>query len=92
MSRQAAGVKNLHGVEGVVLSTGSCYTGIREDGTRGTYAPVFVPLCCTECVWFDAGEFGDYGTPLSPPYCEKNVWFPTRTGTCKKQQTGYDHE
>lgn len=78
-------VKNAHGVEGVEESTGAHYMGM-VDGRYRTNAPVFVPRCCVECAHYDAGESGDYGSKLSPPSCLKNVFLPTRKGTCKWQE------
>lgn len=46
--------------------------------------PVFVPDVCHACYNYDPGEYSDYAL-LSGPYCEKNVWFPTRTNKCAKQ-------
>lgn len=76
---------NRHGVAGYFDSTGAHY-GRRnsETGRIETHRPVFVPKICTSCPNFDEGEYGDYGSKLSPPYCTANVWFPTSTGRCKR--------
>lgn len=71
-------VTNKHGVQGVKESIGNHF--ISSNGSTS----MFVPLICTNCDNYDPGEYGDYGSKLSPPYCEANVWFPTRTGTCGK--------
>lgn len=43
---------------------------------------VFIPRCCIECCNYDSGELGDYGERLSGPWCERNVFWPTKKGTC----------
>lgn len=63
-----------HGVECVVSSSGNCF------GNR----PLLVPVCCLNCGHYDDGEYGDYGSLLSGPYCEKNLLFPVKRGQCKR--------
>lgn len=67
---------------------------VQSDGTKRfqTALPLFVPDICRHCPNYDAGEYGDYGNLLSGPYCEANVWFPTRTGQCKKGQREIDRQ
>lgn len=81
-------MKNEHGIEGKYSHSGTMYGRdiILEDGTKRfqTCLPIFVPLVCTQCPLLDWGEQGDYGSLLSGPYCEANIWFPTRTGMCKR--------
>jgi hypothetical protein len=72
---------NKHGVRGSWSDTGRW--GQYVDGQWESHRRIFVPAVCSTCRFFDPGEYGDYGEHLSPPYCEKNVWFPTRKGTCK---------
>ena len=61
------------------------FGGFDENDNYHTNLPVFVPECCLECIHLDMGEYGDFGEHLSGPYCERNVWFPTRKGWCLKQ-------
>ena len=42
-----------------------------------------IPLCCKNCLHF--GNDWDEWSGRTYYYCERNVWFPTRKGTCKKQ-------
>jgi hypothetical protein len=72
---------NKHGVRGSWSDSGRWRRQV--DGRWESHRPIFVPAVCQTCRFFDPGESGDYGEHLSPPYCEKNVWFPTRKGTCK---------
>lgn len=44
-----------------------------------------VPIICVSCTNYDPGEFED-GYRLTGPWCNANVWFPTRRGTCGKYQ------
>lgn len=76
---------NGHGVQGRWSHSGTMF-GREIDGQWRTCIPEFVPLCCLDCRNYDPGEYGDYGSLLSGPYCEKNVFFPTKKGTCKKQE------
>lgn len=81
-------VINEHGVWGYWSHCGTMFGRSVEqpDGTVRFQAalPLFVPKVCVECPEFDYGEYGDYGNLLSGPYCEANIWFPTRKGTCKR--------
>lgn len=83
--RDDAWVRNENAVEGYVETSGNYYGHKLADGTWRVNVPIFVPRCCAECSNFDPGEYGDYGSKLSGPYCERNVWFPTRRGTCAWQ-------
>lgn len=82
---------NQHGIEGEYYGIGSYFYRVTRhaDGTVEKGAPghgsIFVPNVCLDCPLLDGGEFGDYGSQLSPPYCMANVWFPTRKGTCKRR-------
>jgi hypothetical protein len=74
-------VMNKHGVECIIETTGRY--GHLENDRWVCNLPVYVPLVCLDCHFFDRGEVGDYGSKLSPPYCKRNVLsFPTRKGTC----------
>lgn len=77
--------KNENGITGKIMSTGCHFCGL-VDGRYVNNAPVFVPDCCLNCLHFEEGEYGDYGSRLSPPYCLKNIWLPVRKGTCKIQE------
>jgi hypothetical protein len=81
-------MKNKHGVEGVMSDSGRYGTDVYEGGLRifRNNLPVFVPNCCLDCQHYDPGEFGDFGEHLSPPYCGRNIRFPSRQGTCKAQR------
>lgn len=74
---------NDNGVIGRNTNIGSHF--VASDGKR----TMFVPMICFSCRNYDPGEYGDYGSKLSPAYCEANVWWPTRKGTCKKYR-GYN--
>lgn len=76
--------KNKHGVEVIEYTTGH-YGHYDKDGKWRDNNPIMIPLCCTQCFNFDPGEVGDYGERLTPPWCLKNVFFPTKKGTCKLQ-------
>jgi hypothetical protein len=76
-------IVNKHGIRGYMSSIGTCFHRRKPDGTYEVDAPLFVPLCCVDCPFFDHGEFGDYGQLLSGPYCTSNLWFPTKKGSCK---------
>lgn len=76
---------NQHGVEGRWRHSGSMF-GHEVDGVFTCAIPCFVPRCCWECASLDPGERGDCGELLAGPYCEQNVWLPTKTGACKKQK------
>ena len=41
------------------------------------------PKCCRECKYLD-GETSDWDGQFYW-YCERNVWFPYKKRTCKKQ-------
>lgn len=47
---------------------------------------VLVPIVCLDCVHYDSGEFGDFGELLAGPICIANVFFPTKTGKCKRKK------
>lgn len=47
------------------------------------WGDAFVPKCCLDCEHLDA-EFGDLGSVLAGPYCERNIFMPRRKGTCKR--------
>jgi hypothetical protein len=79
-------VTNKNGVEGYWSHCGTHFGERQPDGNYKTAIPLFVPRCCDECVHLDRGEFGDYGSLLSGPYCMQNVWFPTKSGKCGKQE------
>ena len=49
------------------------------------------PALCLTCRHYDDGEFGDYGTRLSGPSCQLNVYFPTRSGFCGRHQPRERH-
>jgi hypothetical protein len=70
---------NKHGVKGAQVAIGRMFRA--SDGSTS----IFVPEVCLDCSNYDSGEWGDYGTKLSPPYCERNVWWPTHKGTCRKK-------
>lgn len=42
----------------------------------------YIPVICSFCKHEDH-EIGEMGTVLCGSYCTKNVWFPTKKGTCK---------
>lgn len=42
----------------------------------------WVPECCSTCHNLDA-EWGEFGEFLAGPYCLKNLFLPTKRGTCK---------
>jgi len=46
----------------------------------------FIPQCCFNCRHYDGGEYGDYGTILSRPYCLMGLFFPTSKGSCRRSQ------
>lgn len=78
---------NKHGVECVRYTTG-VHFGREVKQASGkmvfqTNLPVDVPVCCTKCPFFDRGEYGEMGTPLSGPGCNRGLFFPTQKGTCK---------
>jgi hypothetical protein len=81
---------NKHGVEGYWADSGR-FGHLDADGAWQSHIPMFVPRCCAECFHLDAGEFGDFGERLAGPYCLLNVWFPTRAGTCAKQEQRNNH-
>lgn len=74
---------NKHGVRGVWYETS--HWGHHDKDGKWHNALTFVPDICLNCGNFDieSGEYGDY---LTPPYCLKNVWFPTKTNACKKSE------
>ena len=79
---------NTHGVEGYWSHCGTHF-GRRitdRDGTSRfvTAVPLFVPAICSTCPNFEPGEYGDYGSLLSGPYCTANIWLPVRTGRCRR--------
>lgn len=74
---------NKHGVEGITSTSGNL--GHVVDGQWRSNLPVFVPRCCVECEHYCPGEMGEMGSRLTGPYCERNLFLPTRTGTCKRQ-------
>lgn len=41
-----------------------------------------IPKICSLCKHHDY-EIGEMGTVLCGSYCSKNLWFPTKKGTCK---------
>ena len=45
-----------------------------------------IPAICLACRHYDAGEYGEYGTPLSGPSCRLHTYFPTRSGFCWRHQ------
>lgn len=54
-----------------------------ENGVLGNYrGSYFVPLCCSHCAHYD-WDSDDVGYNWYW-YCMKNVWPPTRKGTCDK--------
>ena len=85
--------RNAHGVEGRWSHSGTMYGRHEPDPqqpgkTRFRAAiPLFVPRVCCGCPHLDQGEHGDYGDLLSVPFCERNVWFPTKKGTCKTKDS-----
>jgi hypothetical protein len=42
-----------------------------------------IPVICSKCRNLDY-ETGEFGTLLCPAYCIKNIFMPTKKGTCKK--------
>lgn len=81
-------ITNKHGVKGIYERDGNHFVRHTLNKTTGTWnternTSTFVPKVCLDCPFYDAGEYGEYGSKLSFPYCERNVWFPTRKGTCK---------
>ena len=43
-----------------------------------------IPDCCKECVCLEYAD-NEY-SDTSSPYCTKNIVFPTKKQTCKKQE------
>jgi hypothetical protein len=41
-----------------------------------------IPIICSICKHHEY-EIGEMGTVLCGSYCAKNLWFPTKKGTCK---------
>lgn len=85
----ARSMTNRHGVEGEMRSTGSHFGTFtpNPDGTETftSNVPVFVPAVCLACRHFEPGEFDEYGSQWTPPYCRLNLYLPSRKGTCQKQ-------
>lgn len=71
--------KNEYGVEGRKTSSG------RFVDKDGKHTWIFIPECCFNCYELDV-ETGDYGEQITPYYCKRNIRFPTRKGTCKRQR------
>lgn len=79
--------KNKHGIEGYWSDTGRWGRDVPDPLRPGktyfqSHQPVFVPKVCSDCPFFNPGEWDDY-YQISPPYCERNVWFPTKKGICQ---------
>jgi hypothetical protein len=63
---------------------------INEHGVEGRLLRGgFTPMCCLQCAHYEIeyDEFRDIGYP----YCAKNIWFPTRSGKCKRQRLVKPH-
>ena len=45
-----------------------------------------IPACCMTCRHYMSPVPGDYGGARESPYCQLNVFFPTRTGWCRRHQ------
>lgn len=79
-------MKNKHGVE-IVLSNSGRFGYLDETtGYFKTHNPIEVPVLCTHCKFFEHAEYSE-GETLAPPCCRKNIYFPTRKGTCKGHQS-----
>lgn len=76
-------VKNKHGVEGKYKGLGR-FVKLDKNFNKTPDQYDFIPKCCLECGNLDV-ELGDYGSQLTPYYCEKNIFFPTKKGTCRGQ-------
>lgn len=72
---------NKHGVEVVMSNTGH-FGRTDENGYWRDHLPLEVPVICTSCKFFEREEWSD-GDTLAPPCCARNVFFPTRKGSCK---------
>ncbi len=76
---------NKHGVVGILENSGH-FGHSSPNGSFIMNLPIFVPQACLDCQHYDRGEFGDYGSKLSPPYCAINCFFPTKKGTCARKK------
>lgn len=61
--------------------------GVNEHGVMVFDVEGFpVPECCLGCRNYEGPEYGlDYGGLISGPYCNENLFMPTRKGTCKRR-------
>jgi hypothetical protein len=59
----------------------SNYT-INKNGVR--VSSQGIPACCLNCHHYEY-EWSEWGHETYR-YCVKNIWFPTKKGTCKKQE------
>jgi len=64
-------MKNKHGVEGEEVWDIYCSPPL-----------LFIPNICCKCTNFDT-EWSEVSMGETH-YCEKNIWFPSKKGTCKK--------
>ena len=63
--------KNNHNVEGITKQTPS--------------GKQFIPKCCLGCTFYD-NEWSEVSM-ASWQYCNLNIKFPTKKGSCKKRKT-----
>ena len=45
-----------------------------------------VPVICLSCLYYDQGDFGDFGELLGGPLCAAYVRFPIRKGSCRRRR------
>ena len=61
---------------------------INKHGIKGKlyFNGIFIPKCCDDCKHCKE-EYPDNDDSTAPPfvYCNINIFFPTKKGTCKKQ-------
>lgn len=65
---------------GVLVQLFVCDHWVDRNGNRSW---TYIPEVCWKCPNLDGPENGEYGSILSPPYCMKNVWLPTKSNKCK---------
>ena len=90
--------RNKHDIEGIWSHSGSMYGSQVSDPMRPGHTywqsciPLFVPKCCLSCPFYDDGERDDMGYLVSAPYCERNIWFPVKKGTCVVRDREIDYQ
>lgn len=66
-------VKNKHGVECI-------------QDHFGMFGDISIPVICWGCSRIFEAPKDDLGDVFAPPECRNNVFFPTRKGSCKRQE------